>query len=81
MQSLTSDEKQQVLQQLQQELVRENFSRLLGTISTKCFDACIKIPSTRITNSEQDCIESCSEMYQGAIGITSRSYLEKLQKQ
>jgi import inner membrane translocase subunit TIM13 len=69
------------IKELRNQLVVEQFKKLLGTISPKCFNLCVTKPGLKLSGSETDCIETCAEMYQQTVVLVTNSYMSQLKKQ
>ena len=46
-----------------------------------CFATCIPNPSSSLSSKEQSCLSSCMEKYIEAWNVTSRTYINRLQRE
>ncbi|TPX43211.1 hypothetical protein SeMB42_g04035 [Synchytrium endobioticum] len=79
--SISATQKQQVMQQVRQELAQQNFQELLARINPKCFERCIMKPGTRLDSSEQTCLGRCVDTYIQTWNLVSTTYLRRLQRE
>lgn len=59
--NLTSSQKDELMQQVRQQMIIANTQELLGKLTEKCFKKCISKPGTELDNSEQKCIAMCMD--------------------
>ena len=71
---------EQLIEQVQQQLMIENFKTLIGTITPKCFNLCVMKPGTKLTSTEQDCLEECAGIYKQSVALVSSLYLNRLKQ-
>ncbi|WVQ78925.1 mitochondrial import inner membrane translocase subunit TIM13 [Cryptococcus sp. DSM 104549] len=73
--------KEQVKQQIQQELAVANAQQLINKINENCFAKCIKPPSASLTSSQESCLSQCMTLYMAAFDQVSRSYVARISKE
>ncbi|WVR08022.1 mitochondrial import inner membrane translocase subunit TIM13 [Kwoniella sp. DSM 27419] len=73
--------KDQVKQQIQQELAIANAQQLINKINENCFAKCITKPSTSLTSSQESCLSQCMTLYMAAFDQVSRSYVSRISKE
>ncbi|KAF9917191.1 hypothetical protein BX616_001671 [Lobosporangium transversale] len=73
--------KQQVMDQVRSELALANAQELINKINEKCFARCVLKPSTKLDNSEQNCLSNCMDRYMEAWNIVSRTYISRVQRE
>ncbi|XP_003739750.1 mitochondrial import inner membrane translocase subunit Tim13-B [Galendromus occidentalis] len=78
---LSSSQKSQLIEQVQQELAIANMQELLEKTTSKCFSKCIPKPGTSLYNSEQKCISMCTDRYMDAWNVVGRAYSARIQRE
>ncbi|KAI9638873.1 putative mitochondrial import inner membrane translocase subunit tim13 [Dioszegia hungarica] len=73
--------KEQMKQQIQQELAVANAQQLITKINENCFEKCVKSPSASLTSSEEQCLGRCMNLYMSAFDQVSRSYVARVSKE
>ncbi|KAK9478584.1 Tim10/DDP family zinc finger-domain-containing protein [Lipomyces japonicus] len=59
-----------------------NASELINKITDNCYDKCIgSNPEPSLTNSNQQCLQKCSEKYLQAWNIISREFVSRAEKE
>ncbi|XP_043260633.1 mitochondrial import inner membrane translocase subunit Tim13-B [Colletes latitarsis] len=76
--SLTRDE---LMEQIKQQIAVANAQELLTKMTEKCFKKCISKPGTALDTSEQKCIAMCMDRYMDAFNLVSKAYSDRLQKE
>ncbi|CAF2388527.1 unnamed protein product [Rotaria sp. Silwood2] len=80
-QKLDSNQRQQIMASVQQQLALQNAQALLQKLSDKCFKACVQKPGSSLSSSEQKCITQCSDRYMDAWNIVSRTYADRIKRE
>ncbi|CAF1044484.1 unnamed protein product [Rotaria sordida] len=80
-QKMDSNQRQQIMASVQQQLALQNAQELLQKLSDKCFKACVQKPSSSLSSSEQKCITQCSDRYMDAWNIVSRTYANRIKRE
>ncbi|CAF0789860.1 unnamed protein product [Rotaria sordida] len=80
-QKIDSNQRQQIMASVQQQLALQNAQELLQKLSDKCFKACVQKPSSSLSSSEQKCITQCSDRYMDAWNIVSRTYANRIKRE
>ncbi|WWD20321.1 mitochondrial import inner membrane translocase subunit TIM13 [Kwoniella shandongensis] len=73
--------KDQMKQQIQQELAIANAQQLINKINENCFAKCVTKPSTSLTSSQESCLSQCMTLYMAAFDQVSRSYVARITKE
>ncbi|XP_018356596.1 PREDICTED: mitochondrial import inner membrane translocase subunit Tim13-B [Trachymyrmex septentrionalis] len=79
--NLTSLQRDELMQQVKQQIAVANAQELLTKMTEKCFKKCIGKPGTSLDSSEQKCIAMCMDRYLDSFNLVSKSYSERLQKE
>ncbi|EME27740.1 Mitochondrial import inner membrane translocase subunit tim-13 [Galdieria sulphuraria] len=74
---LSPEERNQVEERVRNEMLRQVFQELVQNISEKCFLKCITKPGSSLTSSEQTCLAKCMDRYLDAMGIVSKTLIER----
>ncbi|XP_025098501.1 mitochondrial import inner membrane translocase subunit Tim13-like [Pomacea canaliculata] len=78
---LGSADKEQLMDQVKQQIALANAQELLQKMSEKCYKKCISKPGTTLDNSEQKCIAMCMDRYMDSWNLVSRVYSQRLQRE
>ncbi|EIW71504.1 hypothetical protein TREMEDRAFT_27888 [Tremella mesenterica DSM 1558] len=73
--------KDQMKQQISQELAVANAQMLLNKINENCFAKCVTRPSTSLSSSEEQCLSRCMTLYMSAFDQVSRSYVARISRE
>lgn len=73
--------KQQIQDQISQELAVANATELVNKITENCFDKCIHQPQQTLTAQENGCINQCLEKYMRLWNVVSKSYISRIQQE
>ena len=79
--SLSGAQKEELMDQVKQQIAIANAQELLTKMSEKCFKKCINKPGTALDNSEQKCIAMCMDRYMDAWNLVSRTYSTRIQRE
>ncbi|OWR41567.1 putative mitochondrial import inner membrane translocase subunit TIM13 [Danaus plexippus plexippus] len=79
--SLSGAQKEELIDQVKQQIAIANAQELLAKMSEKCFKKCINKPGTALDNSEQKCIAMCMDRYMDAWNLVSRTYRSRIQRE
>lgn len=79
--SLSGAQKEELMDQVKQQIAIANAQELLTKMSEKCFKKCIYKPGTALDNSEQKCIAMCMDRYMDAWNLVSRTYSSRIQRE
>ncbi|KAJ5702980.1 hypothetical protein N7488_010528 [Penicillium malachiteum] len=74
----SSDVKNALVQQVQQEAAMTNARALINKINENCFQACVPTPGSSMSAQENTCLSSCMDKYISMWNITSRTYINRL---
>ncbi|XP_077539674.1 mitochondrial import inner membrane translocase subunit Tim13-B [Haemaphysalis longicornis] len=78
---LTGAQKEELMDQVKQQIAVANAQELLQKMTEKCFKKCISKPGTSLDNSEQKCISMCMDRYMDSWNIVSRSYSSRIARE
>ncbi|XP_047987653.1 mitochondrial import inner membrane translocase subunit Tim13-like [Cydia fagiglandana] len=79
--SLSGTQKEELMDQVKQQIAIANAQELLTKMSEKCFKKCINKPGTALDSSEQKCIAMCMDRYMDAWNLVSRTYSSRIQRE
>ncbi|KAF7991855.1 hypothetical protein HCN44_010656 [Aphidius gifuensis] len=79
--SLSGAEKDELMQQVKQEIAVANAQELLTKMTEKCFKKCVLKPGTSLDSSEQKCVAMCMDRYMDSFNVVTRAYSGRLQKE
>ncbi|XP_067010300.1 mitochondrial import inner membrane translocase subunit Tim13 [Anabrus simplex] len=79
--SLSSAQKDELMDQLKQQIAVANAQELLTKMTEKCFKKCIYKPGTSLDSSEQKCIAMCMDRYMDSWNLVSKAYSNRLQRE
>ncbi|XP_057338082.1 mitochondrial import inner membrane translocase subunit Tim13 [Microplitis mediator] len=79
--ALSGAERDELMQQVKQEIAVANAQELLTKITEKCFKKCISKPGTSLDSSEQKCVAMCMDRYMDAFNVVSKAYSNRLQRE
>lgn len=71
--------KQDIQDQIGQELAVANATELVNKVSENCFEKCISNPSSSLTGPEELCINQCLEKYMRSWNVVSKAYITRIQ--
>ncbi|KAI9183688.1 protein translocase subunit [Blastocladiella emersonii ATCC 22665] len=72
------ERKNQIMQQVRQELALANAQELINKVSDNCFKLCVTKPGEKLT--EEPCLSKCMDRYLESWNVVSRAYVAALQK-
>ncbi|XP_018324152.1 mitochondrial import inner membrane translocase subunit Tim13 isoform X2 [Agrilus planipennis] len=78
---LTSSQKDELMDQVKQQIAVANAQELLTKMTEKCFKKCIAKPGTSLDSSEQKCIAMCMDRYMDSWNLVSKTYSLRIQKE
>ncbi|XP_041352479.1 mitochondrial import inner membrane translocase subunit Tim13-like [Gigantopelta aegis] len=78
---LDAANREQLMEQVKQQIALANAQELLQKMSEKCFKKCIHKPGTSLDSSEQKCIAMCMDRYMDSWNLVSRTYSSRLQQE
>lgn len=78
---LTEAQKEELMDQVKQQIAVANAQELLTKMSEKCFRKCINKPGSSLDSSEQKCIAMCMDRYMDSWNLVSRTYSNRLQRE
>ncbi|EMG48410.1 TIM13 Mitochondrial import inner membrane translocase subunit TIM13 [Candida maltosa Xu316] len=73
--------KQDLQNQISQELAAANATELVRTITENCFDKCVLMPKDTLSPSELTCIAQCREKYMRSWNVISKAYIGRIQQE
>jgi len=78
---LSPSQKEELMQQVQQQMVIANTQEILTRIGEKCFKKCIPKPGSSLDNSEQKCLAMCMDRFMDSWNLVSQTYTSRLQRE
>ncbi|KAK4873352.1 hypothetical protein RN001_015381 [Aquatica leii] len=78
---LSNAQKDELMDQVKQQIAVANAQELLTKMTEKCFKKCIIKPGTSLDNAEQKCIAMCMDRYMDSWNLVSRTYGVRIQKE
>ncbi|KAL7416840.1 Tim10/DDP family zinc finger-domain-containing protein [Mrakia frigida] len=73
--------KEQIMEQVKQELQLASAQELINKMNEKCFEKCVPKPGALLTRAEESCVTMCMERYMEAFNVVSKSYVTRLTKE
>ncbi|GMK54977.1 hypothetical protein CspeluHIS016_0200330 [Cutaneotrichosporon spelunceum] len=73
--------KEEVKQQIQQELAVASAQQLVTKMTENCFAKCVPRPSTSLSGGEERCLSSCMQLYMAAFDKISQTYVTRITKE
>ncbi|GAB6032557.1 protein translocase subunit [Chamberlinius hualienensis] len=78
---LTEAQKEELMDQVKQQMAVANAQELLTKMSEKCFKKCINKPGSSLDSSEQKCVAMCMDRYMDSWNLVSKTYSNRLQRE
>ncbi|KAL3285174.1 hypothetical protein HHI36_019293 [Cryptolaemus montrouzieri] len=78
---LSGAQKDELMDQVKQQIAVANVQELLTKMTEKCFKKCINKPGTSLDSSEQKCIAMCMDRYMDSWNLVSETYRLRIQKE
>ncbi|XP_076337661.1 mitochondrial import inner membrane translocase subunit Tim13 [Tachypleus tridentatus] len=78
---LSGAQREELMDQVKQQIAVANAQELLQKMTEKCFKKCISKPGTSLDNSEQKCIAMCMDRYMDSWNLVSRTYSNRIQQE
>ncbi|KAJ8963010.1 hypothetical protein NQ314_005628 [Rhamnusium bicolor] len=79
--SLSGAQKDELMDQVKQQIAVANAQELLTKMTEKCFKKCISKPGTSLDSSEQKCIAMCMDRYMDSWNLISKAYSMRIQRE
>ncbi|XP_015589436.1 mitochondrial import inner membrane translocase subunit Tim13 [Cephus cinctus] len=79
--NLSGIQKDEIMEQVKQQIAVANAQELLTKMTEKCFKKCISKPGTSLDSSEQKCVAMCMDRYMDAFNLVSKAYSNRLQRE
>ncbi|XP_018575825.1 mitochondrial import inner membrane translocase subunit Tim13-B [Anoplophora glabripennis] len=79
--SLSGVQKDELMDQVKQQIAVANAQELLTKMTEKCFKKCISKPGTSLDSSEQKCIAMCMDRYMDSWNLISKAYSTRIQRE
>ncbi|CAH1406141.1 unnamed protein product [Nezara viridula] len=76
---LSSSQKEELIENVKQQIAIANAQELITKMSEKCFKKCILKPGASLDNSEQKCVAMCMDRYLETWNLVSKSYQIRIQ--
>jgi len=73
--------KEDIMEQVKQQIAVVNAQELLTKMTQKCFAKCVNKPGTSLDSGEQKCVAMCMDRYMDAWNVVSRSYGNRLSRE
>ncbi|KAG5314546.1 TI13B translocase, partial [Acromyrmex insinuator] len=77
--NLTGSQRDELMQQVKQQIAVANAQELLTKMTEKCFKKCIGKPGTSLDSSK--CVAMCMDRYMDSFNLVSKTYSERLQRE
>ncbi|XP_064473039.1 mitochondrial import inner membrane translocase subunit Tim13-like [Ornithodoros turicata] len=78
---LTGSQREELMDQVKQQIAVANAQELLQKMTEKCFKKCVGKPGSSLDNSEQKCISMCMDRYMDSWNLVSRSYGNRIARE
>ncbi|XP_056644599.1 mitochondrial import inner membrane translocase subunit Tim13 [Diorhabda carinulata] len=79
--SLTGAQKDELMDNVKQQIAVANAQELLTKMTEKCFKKCISKPGTSLDSSEQKCVAMCMDRYMDSWNLVSKAYSMRIQRE
>ncbi|XP_060519258.1 mitochondrial import inner membrane translocase subunit Tim13 isoform X1 [Cylas formicarius] len=79
--NLSGAQKDELMDQVKQQIAVANAQELLTKMTEKCFKKCISKPGTSLDSSEQKCIAMCMDRYMDSWNLVSKAYSMRIQRE
>ncbi|XP_003706093.1 mitochondrial import inner membrane translocase subunit Tim13 [Megachile rotundata] len=79
--SLSDKEKNDLMQQIKQEVAIATTHELLSKMTEKCFKKCIVKPGISLDSSEQKCVAMCMDRYMETYNLVLKTYSSRVQRE
>ncbi|XP_012263626.1 mitochondrial import inner membrane translocase subunit Tim13-B [Athalia rosae] len=79
--NLSMSQKDEIMEQVKQQIAVANAQELLTKMTEKCFKKCVLKPGTSLDSSEQKCVAMCMDRYMDAWNLVSQAYSSRLQRE
>ncbi|XP_046687557.1 mitochondrial import inner membrane translocase subunit Tim13-A-like [Homalodisca vitripennis] len=79
--SLTNTQKDELMEQVKQQIAVANAQELLTKMTEKCFRKCVQTPGTSLSTSEQKCVAMCMDRYMDSWNTVSRAYSNRIERE
>jgi len=76
-----SANKDEIMDQVKQQIAVVNAQELLTKMTQKCFNKCVTKPGSSLDSGEQKCVAMCMDRYMDAWNLVSRSYGNRLARE
>ncbi|CAK9784026.1 putative mitochondrial import inner membrane translocase subunit tim13 [Cutaneotrichosporon oleaginosum] len=73
--------KEEVKQQIQQELAVASAQQLVTKMTENCFAKCVTRPGASLSGSEERCLSQCMQLYMAAFDKISQTYVTRITKE
>ncbi|CAB4012949.1 mitochondrial import inner membrane translocase subunit Tim13-like [Paramuricea clavata] len=78
---LSSAQRDQLLEQVKQQVALASAQELIQKMSDKCFKKCVYKPGTSLDGTEQKCLAMCMDRYMDTWNLISKTYSSRLQRE
>eukprot|EP01134_Creolimax_fragrantissima_P003873 CFRG3873T1 len=72
--------KQEIMDEVRQQLAVANAQQLLQKMTDKCFNKCITKPGSDLSGSDRACLAKCMDRYLESWNVISKAYATRVQK-
>ncbi|XP_050306091.1 mitochondrial import inner membrane translocase subunit Tim13 [Anthonomus grandis grandis] len=79
--NLSGAQKDELMDQVKQQIAIANAQELLTKMTEKCFKKCISKPGTSLDSSEQKCVAMCMDRYMDSWNLVSKAYGMRIQRE
>nr|CAI5840452.1 unnamed protein product [Callosobruchus analis] len=79
--SLTGAQRDELMDQVKQQIAVANAQELLTKMTEKCFKKCVNKPGTSLDSSEQKCVAMCMDRYMDSWNLISKAYRLRIQRE
>lgn len=79
--NLTSAQKDELMEQVKQQIAIANIQELVTKMTEKCFRKCISTPGKSLDSSEQKCVAMCMDRYMDTWNVVSRAYTARIERE
>ncbi|KAJ1997622.1 protein translocase subunit [Coemansia thaxteri] len=76
-----AERKEEVKQQVRQELAMANAQELISNVNKHCVKMCIATPGTSLSGSDEACLSRCMDKYLASWDTVSRAYVARINQE
>ncbi|XP_065220856.1 mitochondrial import inner membrane translocase subunit Tim13 [Planococcus citri] len=79
--NLSPSQKDELMDQVKQQIAIANAQELLTDMTKKCFNKCVVKPGSSLDSSEQKCVAMCMDRFMDSWNLVSRTYGKRIESE